>query len=114
MKSLNFNDIKKHYFTVTLNDKDSTTLMISTPTKGILEDLVKLGEGIAAVKGDTASTSDDLVGDLYEACAALMSRNKTGVKITAKKLGEIFDLEDIMIFFTAYMSFVDELANAKN
>ena len=41
-----------------------------------------------------------------------MSRNKGNIKIEKELLENIFDIEDIMVFFKAYMDFVS--SQAKN
>lgn len=111
-KVLNFNNLKKRYLTVTLADEHKTTLMIGTPTKAIMDSLILLQSSIETLgENETNSAAMD---DLYIACAKVMSRNKTGVKVTKEYLEEIFDFEDILMFFNAYMEFVAELANQKN
>ena len=111
-KTLNFNNIKKSYLTVTLADEKETTLMIGTPTKKVMDDLLLLKSSLEALEED--ETNVDATDDLYAACAKVMSRNKAGVKITKEFLAEIFDFEDILIFFNAYMDFVSEIGNSKN
>ena len=110
--SLNFNNIEKKYFPVTLADGKSTTLLVGTPTKAILDNLIRIQSGLETIQdGETDSGAAD---DLYDACAQIMSRNKTGVKITKDYLAEVFDFEDIMIFFEAYMGFISEVTGRKN
>ena len=111
-KSLNFNNVKKQFLTVTLADEKNTTLMIGTPTKAIMDDLTLLQKSMESIN-DTESNSE-ATDDLYNACARVMSRNKAGVKITKEFLAEIFDFEDITIFFNAYMDFIDEVIASKN
>ena len=111
-KSLNFNNVKKQFLTVTLADENNTTLMIGTPTKAIMDDLTLLQQSMNSVS-DTESNTE-ATDDLYSACARVMSRNKAGVKVTKEFLAEIFDFEDITIFFNAYMDFIDEVIASKN
>lgn len=111
-KPLNFNNVKKKYLTVTLADEKNTTLMIGTPTKAIMDDLIVLKSSIETIEEDAADTA--ATDDLYTACAKIMSRNKGGVKISKEYLAEIFDFEDIMIFFSAYMDFISEVTSEKN
>lgn len=111
-KTLNFNNVQKHYLTITLADEKQTTLMIGTPTKAIMDDLVFLQSSLENINED--ETSVEATDNLYNACARVMSRNKGNIKITKEYLENIFDFEDITIFFTAYMEFVTEVTNAKN
>lgn len=112
MKPLNFNNVAKKYLSVTLADEKGTTLMIGTPTKAIMDDLFALRTAMNEVAEDDADSS--VVNELYSACARVMSRNKAGVKISTDYLAEIFDFEDIMIFFDAYMNFISEVTGEKN
>ena len=110
-KTLDFNAIKKRYLTVKLADEKNTTLLVGTPTKAIMSDLMTIQAGLDTL-GDDADA--DAMDDLYRACARVMSRNKAGIEITPEYLEEIFDFEDVMTFFAAYMDFMNELASAKN
>lgn len=108
-KTLDFNRLKKQYFTITLADENNTVLMIGTPTKAILDDFLNLKNTLTA-----ENMGDDAITELYEICARIMSRNKTGVKITTAQIQELFDFEDILIFIRAYSEFISEVANSKN
>lgn len=108
MKSLDFNTLKKKYFTVTLANEQKTKLMICVPTKKILNRLNDLQNVL------TDDIGEDALMEVYDLIAVLMSHNKTGHTVTAKELEEIMDFEDIMIFVTAYTDFVAEIANSKN
>lgn len=111
-KSLDFTKLKKRYLTVTLADEKTTTIMIGTPTKAVMDDLLAIRSTLDNVEGDDVDA--DVMSDLYDVCAKVMSRNKGGVKITADHLAECLDFEDILIFFSAYMDFVGEIADEKN
>lgn len=108
--SLNYNKMKKRYLSVTLADEQETTIMIGTPTKAIMDDLLFLQSNMSTV----SENSPEVLDALYDSCARIMSRNKDGIKISTDYLAEIFDFEDILIFFNAYMTFVNELADSKN
>lgn len=112
-KSLNFGNVKKQYLTVTLADENNTTLMIGTPKKGVMTELLLLKDSLESIQeGD--DNAAEAMDDLYGACAKIMSCNKGGVQITKEMLEDDFDLEDILIFFNAYMGFVDEISKSKN
>jgi hypothetical protein len=109
-KTLNFNNTKKQYLTVTLADEAKTTIMVGTPTKKILNELLSMQDSLESA--NDASTED--MDQLYNSCATIMSRNKGGKEITKEYLEEIFDFEDIIVFFNAYMEFISEVMGAKN
>lgn len=111
-KSLNFNNIRKKYLTITLADEKNTTLMIGMPTKAVMDELVTLQSDLETIsKGDNGT---EVTEELYRSCAKIMSRNKGGIQITKEYIETIFDFEDIMIFFEAYMGFISEATNEKN
>ena len=111
-KPLNFNNVKKKYLTVTLADEKKTTLMIGTPTKAVMDDLLLLQDSLDTLSDE--DTSIDVTNDLYQACARIMNRNKGGIEITKEYLENLFDFEDIIIFFNAYMDFISEVTGEKN
>lgn len=110
---LNFNDIQKSYLTVTLNDEKQTSLMIGTPTKRVMDNLMLLQETFKGVN-EGAEVESGVMDDLYNACAQIMSNNKTRTRIDADKLADLFDFEDIFLFFNTYMEFVAAVTNSKN
>lgn len=107
--TLDFTKIKKKYLTVTL--ADGNVIMIGTPTKAIMDELTSLKTTLEAMSENEDS---EVMDDLFGACAKLMSRNKTGKKIEKEYLENVFDFEDIIIFFNAYMEFINALSSEKN
>lgn len=112
VKALNFNTVKKQYLPVTFADEKKTTIFVGTPTKGIMDDLTILQASLDEIAEDGTNAAD--TEGLFEACAKIMSRNKTGAKITKEYLESVFDFEDVTIFFSAYMDFIDEVIGSKN
>lgn len=108
-KTLDFNKIKKRYFTVTLADEKNTTLMICTPTKEIMDEFISMKDSLTA-----ENMGDDAISELYELCAKIMCRNKGGIKITKEYLESLFDFEDVIIFIKSYTDFINELTDSKN
>ncbi len=108
-KSLDFNLLKKRYLTVKLADEEQTVLMISTPTKSVLDSFIALRDTIS-----DETVGDEAIEELYDICAKIMSRNKAGKVITREKLEDVFDFEDVIIFIRAYTDFINEVSNSKN
>lgn len=115
---LNFRNVKKTFLTVTLADAEisetgvDTVLFIGMPTKAIMDDVTALHEALDTVRED--ENNAEALEDLYAACAKAMSRNKNRVRITPEYLAEIFDVEDVIIFFNAYVDFVRTIEQEKN
>lgn len=110
MANLNFNNIQKQYLIVTLSDKKKTTIMVCNPSKKLLTEITSIDSLIRSIDND--STGENEIDALYEVCAKVMSRNKGNIKIEKELLEDIFDIEDIMIFFKTYIDFVS--SQAKN
>ena len=107
--TLNFNKRKNKFFTVVLPDENETTLLITTPKKAVFESFTQLQSGMNAYENET-----DALDDMYEVIARLMSENKNKIVVTAKQAEEMFDLEDLYAFITAYTAFINEVTSAKN
>lgn len=108
-RTLNFNNLKKRYMTVTFPNEEQTSIMINTPTKKILEEFV----GMQSIVEDSSKQSE-VMDAFYSVVAKIMSHNKGGVKITKDFLEEYLDFEDIMTFVQSYTEFIQEITNQKN
>ena len=111
--TLDFNTITKQYLTVVLPDEKNTRLLITTPTKSLLEELSQIEQKFKGT-GASDDSMDQALGDLYDLIARVMSRNKAGVKITKEDLEKCLDFEDIIIFFKSYLAFVKGIKASKN
>ena len=109
-KGLNFNTLKKTYLPVTLKDDSIPTLLITTPTKKDMDLLVEMNNKLQ----DSSIDEDGGIEELYGICAKLMSRNIGNVTVTTEQLEECMDVEDIIIFFTTYTAFINEVTGLKN
>ena len=108
-KALNFNNLKKRYLTVTLPDEKETTLLVTTPTKAVLDQLIAMKDSL----GDD-DMNEDALEDLYDICAKILSRNKAGHIIRKEELENMFDFEDIIILVREYTNFINEVTSSKN
>ena len=109
-KSLDFTKMKKKYLPVTL--PDGTALLVGMPTKAIMGSMMVMQSSVEMLAED--ETNLEALDLMYEACAKIMSRNKMGIPVHQEKLEEMFDFEDVLVFFTEYMEFVTEATNQKN
>lgn len=111
-KALDFNKIKKPFWTVTLADDDNTVLMVKTPTKATWEKIVNLHNSLQNA-GEIVE-AEKFLDDIFEACAEILSNNKTGKIITVDDLEACFDFADAMLLFNGYVEFIQEATNSKN
>lgn len=109
MTTLNFNSIKRAYLTIELPDENKTVLNVSTPTKSLFEELKESEKRLKS--NDDAM---NILDDLYGLVARIMSCNKERIEITKKHLEECLEFGDILIFFNAYLTFIDSVKNSKN
>lgn len=107
-KSIDFNALKKQTLAVTLPDEKQTKLFITTPTKKTFEKFVAIQKTL------TNENNEDIISDLYDMVAEIMSHNKADKKITGKYLYDLLDFEDLIIFIKAYTDFVSSITNSKN
>lgn len=107
-KTLDFNKVKKQYFTITLNDDNQTKLQVMTPLKKQVAELTEL------LPDDADNPSDDDLSALFDLAARLMSRNRQNYKIEASLLEDILDYEDLCIFFDTFTDFIVEVTDSKN
>ena len=108
-KSLDFNALKKKYFTVKLADENETVLMIGTPTKAIFDSFLNIKDAL-----EDDSLGDDAIDELYEIVAKIMSHNKGRVKVTKEEIEEFMDYEDVITFIRMYTDFISEVTGSKN
>jgi len=110
-KTLNFNTMKKQYLTITLPDEKKTTIMVSTPTKSTMTELIELGDRLSELQDED---NLEVIDSLYDFCARLLSANKARVEINKENLEGIFDIKDIIVLFKTYTQFVNEVYKSKN
>ena len=109
MATLDFNALKKTYLTVILPDENKTKLLITTPSKTVLDGFIAIKDQLSADE-----LGDEAIDELYEIVAKVLSYNKTKVKITKETIEELFDFEDVIVFLRSYTNFISEVSNSKN
>ena len=108
--SFDFNKLKPKTMTVTLSDKEKTTLLVMTPSKGLRDDLVNLYENI-----ENTTDNEELEEALYDVASRVMSRNKQGKYVSPVTLKELYpEPEYIMAFLNAYVDFIGSITQGKN
>lgn len=113
MKTLDFNAIDRPVLKLTMADDARTVIRVSTPTEGLVEELQattpKLQEAFKAGGAES-------IGMCYNLAARLISCNLDFVDVTAEELIKTYriDLQGLIVFYSAYMEFINEISNAKN
>lgn len=113
-KVLDLNDVQQlPTLELTLQDADKTTLLVTIPTEGLINELESSGPQLTAVLSKGTKEGVDMAFDL---AARLISCNRNGRTITGQELREVYGMrfETLLVFYSAYMDFIDEVKNLKN
>lgn len=113
MKTLDFNSFVKPILQLTMKDDKQTIVNVSTPTKGLVTELQANFHALQAVLTEENEQTKDA---LYDLAARLISCNQDGLTVTADGLRRYYKLTlaDLVLFYTAYVDFLDEIKSAKN
>ena len=112
-KTLNFNTINPPTLPLVMSDPDQTQITVTTPTEGMVEELQEMAPALdKVVKANDAES----IKAVYTLAAKLMSCNREGLQVTVDDLRGKYrlGLETLIVFFNAYLDFLDEFKNAKN
>lgn len=114
-KELNFAKAKKTFLTVTM--PDDKKILVRNPTKRIMRSLGELGEDFKELENQTEEEIEntEAVDRIYETCALILSNNIARETITVDYLEDLLDVEDLIILFESYTTFISDLqASVKN
>ena len=109
---LDLNSVQRPTLELTLMDDDRTLLRVSMPTEGMVSELQAMTSDLKKVeKGDR-----EAVELIYDLAARLLSCNRDRIQVTAEELRGKYrvDLESLLIVYSAYMDFINEISNQKN
>lgn len=113
MAKLDFNAIKRPTLELTMKDKKHTIIRVTTPKESSIERLDAMGKELREIvdNGDRAETKA-----VFELAAELINFNLDDLTVTADELKSVYklNLEDLVVFFAAYMDFITEIEKAKN
>lgn len=98
--------LKTRYFDIKL--KNGRILNIEPPKMKVLKKISVLSE----IKEEDLTGSD--ITNLLEAVSLALSKNKQGVKISAEKVEEEYDIFELVEFLTAYFNWVNQIQESKN
>ena len=109
---LDLNHVQSSIMDLTLQDEARTVVHLDFPTEGLVRELEQMGSELKKIeKGDRSS-----VDMIYDLAARLISCNFDYLTITAQELREKYrmNLYGAISFFSAYLTFINELGNEKN
>lgn len=110
---LDLNTVERPTLELTMQDKDRTTILVSTPSEALVRELEEVAAEMSTLfnRGDQES-----VDAIYDLAARLISCNRQGLQVTAEELRTKYrmGLESALLFYSAYLDFINELTNEKN
>ena len=112
-KTLDFNKVVKPTLRLIMPNEEKTVIEVSSPTERLVEELQEIAPQLshAVESGSGAQTRD-----IYDLAARLISCNRSCLSVSAEDLRDKYcmNLESLIIFFNAYLDFINEITNAKN
>lgn len=110
---LDLNTVERPTLELTLQDEARTIVRVTTPTEGLIQELQAVAPELekSLTKGDEESQKD-----IYDLAAKLISCNRDSIKITGEELRGKYrmNLESAIVFYDAYMDFINEIFKLKN
>ena len=113
-KTLDFNTFTPPTLELVMKDEARTRIHVTTPQEKLIQELKDASEALEQSVGES---SDEVVtNELYEYAAKLISYNREKMPVTASDLRDKFHLtmDELIGFFSVYVDFITEIANAKN
>lgn len=112
-KVLDFNTVERPVLELVMQDADRTHIRVSTPTEGLVEELAALAPQLEKV---LQAKDADSIAAIYDLAARLINCNRDCIKVTPEELRGKFrmNFESLVIFFGAYVDFINEITQAKN
>jgi len=105
MGKFDFNKIERKSFEITL--KSGISLQVSMPAKRTFEKVTRFYDDVMG------NDTNKIINVLYEICAEIISNNNEKQVITAAEL-ELYDVEELTAFLSAYMEFVNTVKTNPN
>ncbi|MCM1217220.1 MAG: hypothetical protein NC548_22195 [Lachnospiraceae bacterium] len=125
---VNFQKAKRNYIVLTFDDEREEngkivecekTICVGMPKKRVFTALMdmqeivdKKGEALTAAAKNEANR--EIIEELYELTAQILSNNLKGEKITADWVDDHFQIDEIKVFLTQYANFANGEASNPN
>lgn len=112
-KTLDFNKINRPVLQLVMPNKEKTVIKVSTPSEELVEELEATMPELQSV---LSGGDREGVGLCYDLAARLINCNRSFITVTAEELRKKYglDLEGLVVFYSAYADFIQEINSAKN
>lgn len=97
---------------VKMRDRRGTVLRVTVPSLDTVEDLAAMGDVLEAAADGTA----EAVETLYDFAARVLSCNRDHIVVTPEDITSKYDLDvdDLTVFFSDYVDFLNGVTRRKN
>lgn len=115
-KILDFNTLERPVLEIVLRDDARTHIKVGTPTERMVEELNQIAPALNAAIDAANEDQAAATRAIYDLAARLINCNRSGIKVTADELLDKYrmDLESLVVFYGAYIDFINEVTQAKN
>ena len=112
-KVLDFNALQRPTLELVMPDENKTKIRLVCPTESLIE---RLEAGMKEMTEVFKKKDSTAIAACFELAAALFNCNDNGLQVTAEDLRDKYHLgfEALVVFFSTYVDFIDEIKNAKN
>lgn len=112
-KVLNFNTVERPTLELIMQDDAQTLIQVGTPTEGLVEELSAMAPQLDKV---LQAQDAESIKAIYDLAARLINCNRNFVKVTAEELRDRYrmNFESLVLFYGAYIEFLDDIMKAKN
>lgn len=110
---IDFNSYRRPELIFVMKDKNHTTLHVTTPTEQLVGEL---NANLAELQKTLTGNDEEASRAVYRLAAKLFNCNLDGVTVTSEELAKKYrlNMEDMAVFYTAYIEFIEGIKNAKN
>lgn len=112
-KVLDFNALQRPTLELVMPDENKTKLRLVCPTERLIE---RLEAGMKELTDVMKKKDGGAIAACFELAADLINCNDDGVVVNAQELRDKYHLgiESLVVFYSTYVDFIDEIKNAKN
>lgn len=112
-KILDLNALEQPTLELTLRDKERTTFRLIYPSTKLVERFMSASEELTTI---AKTKNAETIKSLYGLTAEIISCNLDDNQITAEELRDKYRVRfsDLVIIFSAYLDFINELKDVKN
>ena len=105
VNEFDFNAVKKRTMKVTLPDEDHTVVNIGVPSKKVMDKFLTMAANMKSAENDA-----NLLNEVYAMVVDIFNTNTSGKKFTAANIKKWIEFDDLIYFFKAYTTFINDLA----